>query len=72
MDSLPILDGVSSQTAGYSFDCGWCGGSRDAFRRAYHTSETVVRKPLGEVPFEFETMGQIPNVDMYTFYSAGT
>jgi clorobiocin/coumermycin A biosynthesis protein CloN6/CouN6 len=70
--TLPIREFLSTQNAGCSFNCGWCGGSRDAFRRVFQRSKAMARKPSCEVRFEFETMGKVPNIDQYTFYSVGS
>ncbi len=71
-NSIPILEILSTQNVGCAYNCGWCGGSRDAFRRTYQTTDAaVVRKPLREVAYEFETMKEIPNLDRYYFYSVG-
>jgi clorobiocin/coumermycin A biosynthesis protein CloN6/CouN6 len=70
--SLPIREVLSTQNAGCSFNCGWCGGSRDAFRRVFKRQKTMARKPANEVSYEFETMSRVPNIDQYTFYSVGS
>jgi clorobiocin biosynthesis protein CloN6 len=70
--SMPILEIVSTQNAGCTYNCGWCGGSRDAFRRIFKQTEAVARKPLDEIAREFETMRRIPDLDRYHFYSAGS
>jgi clorobiocin biosynthesis protein CloN6 len=71
-DSLPILEVLSTQNAGCSRNCGWCGGSRDSFRRINGARRTVARKPLDQVTYEFETLSTIPNLDQYYFYSVGS
>ncbi len=70
--TLPILEILSTQNAGCAYNCGWCGGSREAFRRVFQRHRTMARKPLAEIAYEFQTMRQLPNVDKYHFYSVGS
>ncbi len=67
-----ILEVLSTQNAGCSYNCGWCGGSREAFRRIFGKRRAMARKPLPEVSYEFETMSQIPGIEQYHFYSVGS
>ncbi len=71
-EGFPILEVLSTQNAGCSFNCGWCGGSREAFRRIFGKARAMSRKPLPEVSYEFETMSRIPGVEQYHFYSVGS
>jgi clorobiocin biosynthesis protein CloN6 len=70
--SLPILEILSTQNAGCAYNCGWCGGSREAFKRIFQKKKTMARKPPAEIDFEFETMSRIPGVEHYHFYSVGS
>lgn len=70
--SMPILEVLSTQNAGCTYDCGWCGGSSTAFRRLYGRQDAVVRKSLDDVAFEFSTMRRIPGRERYHFYSVGS
>lgn len=70
--TLPILEVLSTQNAGCSYNCGWCGGSREAFRRVNKRKKAMARKPLAEVGYEFDTMKRIPNQDRYHFYAVGS
>lgn len=73
--TLPILEVLSTQNAGCAYNCGWCGGSREAFRRIYKASSAkraMSRKPFDEIAYEFATMARIPNQDKYHFYSVGS
>lgn len=70
--TLPIREFLSTQNAGCSFNCGWCGGSRDAFRRIFRRQKAMARKPICEISYEFETMGKVKDIDQYTFYSVGS
>ncbi|MBO0799369.1 MAG: cobalamin-dependent protein, partial [Blastocatellia bacterium] len=73
--SLPILEVLSTQNAGCSYNCGWCGGSREAFRRIYKWpsgKRAMSRKPAGDITYEFSTIAQIPNRNRYHFYSVGS
>jgi clorobiocin biosynthesis protein CloN6 len=70
--TFQILEFLSTQNAGCSYNCPWCGGSRDAFRRVFNRKRAVVRKPTCEISYEFETMRNIPGADQYHFYSVGS
>jgi clorobiocin biosynthesis protein CloN6 len=70
--TIPILEILSTQNAGCAYNCGWCGGSREAFRRVFQRHRTMARKPLEEIDYEFQTMRKLPNVDKYHFYSVGS
>ena len=70
--TLPILEVLSTQNAGCAYNCGWCGGSREAFRRVFQRKRAMARKPLAEVGYEFERMAGIPNQDRYHFYAVGS
>lgn len=75
LQTLPILEALSTQNAGCSFNCGWCGGSRDAFRRIYRRpaeKRAMARKLADEIAYEFATMARIPNLNKYHFYSVGS
>lgn len=72
MQSLPILEVMSTQNAGCSYNCGWCGGSREAFRRIFRRKRAMARKPQSEVAYEFSTMSQMPRQERYHFYSVGS
>lgn len=70
--TLPILEVLSTQNAGCAYHCGWCGGSRDAFRRVFGRRKAMARKPLAEVAYEFDTMARIPTQERYHFYAVGS
>jgi clorobiocin biosynthesis protein CloN6 len=63
---------MSTQNAGCAYNCGWCGGSREAFRRVFTKKPSMARKPVEEIAYEFETMSRIPGVEDYHFYSVGS
>jgi clorobiocin biosynthesis protein CloN6 len=67
-----IREFLSTQNAGCAYNCGWCGGSREAFRRIFKRKRTMARKPRAEIAFEFDTMKSIPGVEHYHFYSVGS
>lgn len=69
---LPILEVLSTQNAGCAYNCGWCGGSREAFRRVFGRRRAMARKPKDEVAYEFDSMRSIPDQDRYHFYSVGS
>ncbi len=70
--SLPILEILSTQNAGCAYNCGWCGGSREAFKRIFQKKRTMARKSAAEIDFEFQTISRIPGVEHYHFYSVGS
>jgi clorobiocin biosynthesis protein CloN6 len=70
--TLPILEVLSTQNAGCAYNCGWCGGSREAFRRIFKRQRAMARKELAEVEYEFSTMNSLPDQDKYHFYSIGS
>ena len=70
--AMPIHEILSTQNAGCDYNCGWCGGSREAFRRIFKRHRTMARKPLHEIDFEFQTIKRIPGVNSYHFYSVGS
>ena len=72
MTTLPIVEVLSTQNAGCAYNCGWCGGSREAFRRIYSKKRAMARKPLDEIRFEFETLKSLEHVETYHFYSVGS
>lgn len=70
--TLPIREVLSTQNAGCAYNCGWCGGSREAFQRLYGRKKAMARKPLAEIAYEFDTMARLPGIDGYHFYSVGS
>ncbi|MCQ8105399.1 cobalamin-dependent protein [Methylomonas sp. SURF-2] len=70
--ALPIMELLSTQNAGCAYNCGWCGGSREAFRRVFKRHRTMARKPKEEISYEFQTIRNIPDVNNYHFYSVGS
>ena len=72
---LPILEILSTQNAGCAYNCGWCGGSREAFRRVNglgRRTKPLVRKELEEIGYEFATMARIADQEQYHFYAVGS
>jgi clorobiocin/coumermycin A biosynthesis protein CloN6/CouN6 len=69
---LPIREFLSTQNAGCAYNCPWCGGSRDAFRRIFGKKKAMARKPDAEVRYEFESMRRLEGVEDYHFYSVGS
>ena len=70
--SLPILEFLSTQNAGCAYSCGWCGGSRDAFRRVFATKPSILRKTREELDFEFKSVQSVPGCDKFHFYAVGS
>jgi clorobiocin/coumermycin A biosynthesis protein CloN6/CouN6 len=69
---LPIRELLSTQNAGCAYNCPWCGGSREAFRRIFGKKKAMARKPDAEVRYEFESMRRLENASGYHFYSVGS
>jgi clorobiocin biosynthesis protein CloN6 len=70
--TLPILEVLSTQNAGCAYNCPWCGGSREAFRRIYGRQNAMARKPREEIRYEIATSNDLQDVDKYHFYSIGS
>ncbi len=69
---LPIRELLSTQNAGCSYNCPWCGGSREAFRRINKRTRAMARKPAAEISYEFDSISQLANPEQYFFYSVGS
>lgn len=69
---LPIKELLSTQNAGCSHDCGWCGGSRQAFRRVFGLQRAMARKPRREVAYELQSVRRLGGGDQYHFYAVGS
>jgi len=70
--TLPILEFLSTQNAGCSYHCGWCGGSRDAFKRVFGTVKSMARKSKEEIDFEFKALQSVSSCDKFHFYTVGS
>lgn len=70
--ALPIREVLSTQNAGCAYNCGWCGGSRDAFRRINKRKRAMARKDPAEIAFEMNTLKPFTEKDSYHFYSVGS
>ncbi len=71
-NTLPILEFLSTQNAGCAYNCNWCGGSREAFRRVMGRQLAMARKPREEIAFELSTLKQVKAASRYHFYSIGS
>jgi clorobiocin biosynthesis protein CloN6 len=63
---------LATQNAGCAYNCGWCGGSREAFRRVFKRQRAMARKETSEVEWEFAQARSLPDVNKYFFYSIGS
>ncbi len=68
----PIREVLSMQNAGCAYNCGWCGGSREAFRRIYKRKRAMARKPREEIRYELETTKTLAEMGGYHYYSVGS
>lgn len=69
---FPILELLSTQNAGCAYNCGWCGGSREAFRRINGRKKAMARKSRSDIAAELASMNQLSDIDQYHFYSVGS
>jgi clorobiocin biosynthesis protein CloN6 len=69
---LPIREFISTQNAGCTYNCSWCGGSREAFRRIFKQKRSIIHKPLSEIQYEFDSINKLSGIDRYHFYSVGS
>jgi clorobiocin/coumermycin A biosynthesis protein CloN6/CouN6 len=69
---IPILEFLSTQNSGCAYHCGWCGGSRDAFKRVFETKPSILRKSKEEVAFEFRSVQSVAGCDQFHFYAVGS
>ena len=69
---LPIREVLSTQNAGCAYNCPWCGGSRDAFRRIFGKKRAMARKPDDEIEWEIDTLKRLSGASGYHFYSVGS
>ena len=72
ISGVPIREFLSTQNVGCAYNCGWCGGSRNAFHRIFQGKKALVRKPTSEIKYEFDSLRKLPGVDQYHFYSVGS
>lgn len=68
---MPIQEVLPLFNAGCSRNCGWCGGSRDAFKRIFQQTHSLISKPLETVRAEFQSIKTLPNAMDYFIYSVG-
>ncbi len=71
-ETFPINEFLSTQNTGCAYNCGWCGGSREAFRRINKKKRAMIRKPACEIGYEFDTLSKVPRVNEHHFYSVGS
>jgi len=69
---FPIKDVLTTENAGCVHNCGWCGGSREAFRRVNKVNFPIAQKSLDELAFEMQTISENPGELTYNYYSLGT
>jgi len=69
---FPIKDVLTTENAGCVHNCGWCGGSREAFRRVNKVNFPIAQKDLDALAFEMQSVGENPGGLTYNYYSLGT
>jgi clorobiocin biosynthesis protein CloN6 len=70
---LDFKDILSVENYGCAHNCGWCGGSRDAFRRINNVKKGLVTKSIDAIEYELQSLekkGLDPNKS-YNLYSLG-
>jgi clorobiocin biosynthesis protein CloN6 len=70
--ALSIREIVANHTCGCSNDCGWCGGSRESFRRLYGSTRSLVEKSSEEISAEVASMSRASGVEQFHLYGSGT
>ncbi len=68
---MPFREIVCTHSAGCGFNCQWCGGSRDTFRRIFGSRRTLLRKPDDEISYEFQTLQDLQETSDYHLYDIG-
>ena len=67
---LPINDVLTVENGGCVHNCGWCGGSANAFRRINGTHHSIAQKSMQAIATEMREIGESP--EPYNYYSLGT
>lgn len=73
--SFPIQEVIATQSAGCAYNCGWCGGSRDAYLRINQldsSRKSTIHKPLPETEYEFRRIDLIPDKENFHFYTVNS
>ncbi len=68
---MPIREVVPLFNAGCSRNCGWCGGSSDAFKRIFQHDHNLISKPPETIAAEFQSLRSLPGAETYYVYSVG-
>jgi clorobiocin biosynthesis protein CloN6 len=69
---FPINEVLCTQNAGCNYNCGWCGGSREAFRRIYPRRCGIARKPKRTTRQELSTLKSNSQVRQLHYYAVGS
>lgn len=69
---LNINDIISTTNVGCKFNCGWCGGSRNAFQRIYGSNKSLVYKNEDSLQDEFESISSTKTQKKFNYYSCGS
>lgn len=67
----PIREIIPLLSAGCSCNCGWCGGSRDAFGRIFQPDHNLIPKAPDTIKAEFHSLDSMQGAEMYYVYSVG-
>jgi clorobiocin biosynthesis protein CloN6 len=68
---VPIREVLPLLNAGCSRNCGWCGGSRQAFSRIFQPDHSLVPKAAETIKAEFQSLHFLPCAETYYVYSVG-
>jgi len=67
----PIREVIPLLNAGCSRNCGWCGGSREAFKRIFRHDHSLISKPPETINAELQSLQSLPGAENYYVYSVG-
>ena len=70
---LDFKDTLSVENFGCAHNCGWCGGSRDAFKRINGVKKGLVRKSTDSIEYELKSLENqdFSSNKTYNLYSLG-
>lgn len=70
---LDFKDILSVENFGCAHNCGWCGGSRDAFKRINGVKKGLVTKELDAIDYELKSLERavLDGKKVYNLYSLG-
>lgn len=67
-----ICEFLSVQSTGCIKNCGWCGNSKDAFKRTFGSTVPLIQREPNQIDYEFNSLRNVPKVDRYHLYAVGS